>query len=281
MLFNIIGASLCTSLVNPFLCLSAVLREAKADSCWVWHSFWAWPHSHSPYLPDNLQRRFWRGVNGEKTTTAPHGVWGGRDPKVLAKEEAAQSHHEMFRQASDLRAPRRRRIQRHPGRFPQSMWHKNCENTVSSPLETMEKNHVLQGQIRAEHKDATRQMNMKTCCNHFQAQKQVWFTSAPAPFSSISPSGSSAILTPLPWDRRHLLEYHNWKHLGGHEGSHSHFWDKETEAKKGEGTYLASYRSAKAEPASDLQPWVAVSYTKHEKVISLMLNDNTGSTWVD
>lgn len=46
-----------------------------------------------------------------------------------------------------------------------------CDNTVLSPLETMEKNHVLQGQTRAGHKHAARQMNTETCHELLRAPK--------------------------------------------------------------------------------------------------------------
>lgn len=89
------------------------------------------------------------------------GQWGEQVP---GQRGATNSHHESLRQSAGLRTFWTR-IQREAAvfAFPSRRDTMICDNRALSPLETMEKNHILQGQTRAVHKYATRQTNTKTC----------------------------------------------------------------------------------------------------------------------
>ena len=108
-----------------------------------------------------------------------------------------------------------------------------CGNTVLSPLETMRgKSDVRQGQRRAVHKHAPGGWTRKPAVSFPELKS--WNASQ---FHLLS-------------DGHNLLECYNWKYLQDHKSSHSHFEDKKTEAKKGNGTHLSSRRVSQGWPGT-------------------------------
>lgn len=145
MFLNIIGAGLCMSLVNLLLCLSAVLGGSER-----------WLTSGSdipiecdsilPSLSDNLRCHSWRGFEWRESIYHPYGgQWGGQNmpwPKGSHPESSWIFVETTCCFESFLaKVPKKSSCGWFLGRCETMI----CGHTILSLLETMEKNHILQG----------------------------------------------------------------------------------------------------------------------------------------